>query len=536
MEDKDLIRVSDEITFNQDNERRPAVLGEIDFSSHKKRIIRKIVEKNAEDMNSSSFWVPSMNRNLKAVTVEELKNDDNILAVLSALSCAFALAGNELTFARDNSAKAYVLYLRSAFLITSIASVIWIVRRYQMLLVIKVLTYTVGVKDTIWTSGLYKLMIIEILIHSIFSPPGFDYFFDVNSLGYTITYSIDDIFTFFAMLRLYTLLRLFGHHSIYTQKTAETICERNGESADSIFALKSFIQDSPFLGIGIVFISLSLFSAIVMRIAERPERITNDGLAESSNLYELSDNLWVIFFTTTTVGYGNIVPMTNMGRLTCILACIFGNMYLGLLIVAINQKMDHNDNENLAYSWIFRHYIKDDTKKYALRSIREAVKLYLLSKRWKCKCISKIKPNNSVKLGNFQFQFDFLYLNKAQYLKKCQIYRELKKNLQKFSELRDKSRNIGRKDIENIKLIEDTVRVDTSIIFNKIQRMVNKDTLLINSQTSLSQHRIEKRLSEVKEMATKMRRMMRSGIRRQTTQGESPLINRESSQLNNLLS
>ena len=535
MADNNFFEGLDVVTINQDNDRRSAVLGEIDFTSHKKRVIRKHVEERQEDKTSSCFWVPSMNRNLKSITIEELKNDDNILAILSSLSCGFAVAGNELTFSRDNTEYSYVLYLRLAFLITSIASLIWVIRRYQMLLVLKVLTYTVGVNDSLWSSGLYKTMVIELVIHSIFSPPGFDYFFDVNSLGYTITYSLDDIFTFFAFFRLYTLLRLFGHHSIYTQKTAETVCERNGESADSIFALKSFIKDSPFLGIGIVFISLSLISALVMKIAERPDKVLSDGEVQASALSELSDNLWVIFFTTTTVGYGNIVPLTHMGRLTCILACIFGNMYLGMLVVAINQKMDHNDNENLAYSWIFRYYIKDDTRKYALNSVRLAVKLYLLGKRWNCKCISRIKPNSAVSLDGIYLKFDLRYLTKAQYLKKCQLYRDLKLNLEKFSDLKESSRNIGRKDIENIKLIEDTVRVDTSIIFNKIQKMVNKDTLLVNSQTSLSQHRIEKKLSEIQKSANSMRKMMRSSIRRKTSQDDSLLLSMKMTS-NNLLS
>jgi hypothetical protein len=92
---------------------------------------------------------------LKSIAIEELKNDDNIIAVLSSISCACALAGNEQTFLRYSDEDSYVLYFRCALLIISIASVIWIVRRYQMLLIQQVLTYTVGVKDTLWTSGLW---------------------------------------------------------------------------------------------------------------------------------------------------------------------------------------------------------------------------------------------------------------------------------------------------------------------------------------------------------------------------------------------
>lgn len=517
----------------EDNDRRSAVFDNINFLAHKKRAVRRLPVGKTEETQSNSFCVPPTNKNLKSIAIEELKNDDNIIAVLSSISCACALAGNEQTFLRYSDEDSYVLYFRCALLIISIASVIWIVRRYQMLLIQQVLTYTVGVKDTLWTSGLWKTMIIEITIHAIFSPPGIDYFFTVNTLGYEIEYSLDDIFTIFAMFRLYTLLRLFGHHSIYTQKTAETVCERNGESADSIFALKSFIQDSPFMGIGIVFISLSLFSAVVMRIFERPSRL-EDNERISSGLSELSDNLWVIFFTTTTVGYGNIFPITHMGRLTCILACIFGNMYLGMLVVAINQKMDHSDSENLAYSWIYRHYIKSSTRRHALKSIRLAATLYLLSKRWKCRCLSKIKPNASVSLGEAVLLFDQRFLNNEQFVKKCQIYRSLKSHLNKMSDILDDARNIGRKEIENIKLIEDTVRVDTSIIFNKIQKMVTRETLLINSQTSGSQHKIEKKLTEVKEAANKMRKMLRASLRRQNTQDDSPLT-RKTSILNRFL-
>ena len=241
------------------NERRPGLVGLKSFTSQK-RVPRhqSIPLFSAEEKYSNSFIVPPVNKYLKNIAKEELKNDDNILAVLASLACAFALTENEETFARVPEEDSYTLYLRCGIAIFSIASIIWVLRRYQILLLLKVLDYKVGVTDTVITSGLYKQMIPEILIMCIISPIGFDYFFEFQTLGYKITYSLDDICTFFTLLRLYTLLRLFGHHSIYTQNTAETICERNGESACATFALKSFIQDSPFLGIGIVFFSLSL--------------------------------------------------------------------------------------------------------------------------------------------------------------------------------------------------------------------------------------------------------------------------------------
>lgn len=514
----DLAKVAPEkIPEDSFESRRPALFRGFDNNkiTRKRHYPHNSTWNSVDDRDPGTFEVPQTNKHLKRLALEELKNDDIILAILSALCAGFALAENEETFYRIPENESYTLYLRLGIVIFSLASVIWVIRRYQMILLLEVLKYTVGTSDTLITTGLYKPMMLEIFISCIFSPPGYDYYFSFDTLGYTITYSIDDIFTFFALLRLYNLLRLFGHHSIYTQSTAETVCERHGQSADTVFALKSYIQDSPFVGIIIVFLSISLFSAACMRIAERPERYS-DGTVAQSSLENLSDNLWVIFYTTTTVGYGNIYPVTHMGRLTCIIACIFGNMYLGMLVVAIHQKMDHDDNENLAYSWIYRYHSKSSLEIYAKNAIRCAGKLYLLSKKWPKGCISKIKPNPQVKIENKTFDFDLKYLSFEQYRKKSDIYREMKKNLMKMEKVVTYARNAGQKDAETIKLIDDTVRVDTSLILRKIQNMINKETLLTNSAIISSQQSMEQKLAEVNDNANNLRKIFRRGLRKKT--------------------
>eukprot|EP00347_Sterkiella_histriomuscorum_P009539 403340817 len=49
----------------------------------------------------------------------------------------------------------------------------------------------------------------------------------------------------------------------------------------------------------------------------------------------------------TTAGYGDLAPITVMGRLTCILACLCGVATISLFIVSINQlsRLDQNDEE-----------------------------------------------------------------------------------------------------------------------------------------------------------------------------------------------
>ena len=101
-------------------EKRRAIIGN-EVISIRKKIIRREDNDNlsASEKYSASFTVPTVNKNLKKIAKEELKNDDNILAVLASLSCAFALADNEQTFMKVPEPDSYCLYLRCGILIFS---------------------------------------------------------------------------------------------------------------------------------------------------------------------------------------------------------------------------------------------------------------------------------------------------------------------------------------------------------------------------------------------------------------------------------
>jgi hypothetical protein len=48
---------------------------------------------------------------------------------------------------------------------------------------------------------------------------------------------------------------------------------------------------------------------------------------------------WFIFITMTTVGYGDIVPSTHMGRLTSVVACFVGIVIQSLITAALANLM-----------------------------------------------------------------------------------------------------------------------------------------------------------------------------------------------------
>lgn len=69
--------------------------------------------------------------------------------------------------------------------------------------------------------------------------------------------------------------------------------------------------------------------------------------------YEYKINpIWQMFVTMSTVGYGDIVPKSHLGRLITGLACIWGMFLLSLLMVTLNELINFDENEDLSFKFL----------------------------------------------------------------------------------------------------------------------------------------------------------------------------------------
>ena len=465
----------------------------------------------------SAYLVPRSNQNIMDSFKSELVNDDTVLSLINIIVCGVSLVQHNMFFENGYKFTEFITNLRVIILVLSISSILWIIRRYQVILAIKLANYQVSLSDNLLSTGLYKPMAAEICLAFIVAYPNFDSTFSVEMLGFTVEYSLSALLTFVSMLRLYMILRLFGHYSEYTQPKALKISKKHSVHADSYFALKCYIQDSPFIGIAIFFMAMSTFTATAMMLCEEPDREI-DGVANQSTLKAFWDNLWVIFYTSTTVGYGNIYPMTHVGRGICILSCILGNMYLGMLVVSIHHKMELDEGQNLSYAWISRKYISKDIKKYAKISIRKAVTLYLLSKRWKSKTVSRIKPNGLVNYKGKVLKNDLLSLTQDQFRAKLRIYRGLREALEQFNDLHKKSRDVGRSEINILYDFEDAVRVDFPLIAKAVKAKMKKEDVVISEKLASSFISLEENSVKVKDFSKLLKKKISHALRRKNTQ------------------
>lgn len=467
---------------------------------------------------SSAFDVPRYNSHMMDAAKKELRNDDTIIAVTNFTICSLSFIQHGLFFESNYKSTEFVTYLRILILALSLSNILWIVRRYEIKLIMLLVRYKVSTRDTLFSTGLYKIMFIELIFALVIIPPYVDLTFDVEMLGFTVEYSLSTVLTFVSMMKLYVIVRLFGHYTEYTQEKAEIICSKHAVSANAFFALKCYIKDSPFIGIGSFFFTMSIFSSLAMKLCEEPDRLmVGEESPIESTLRAFWDDMWVIFYTTTTIGYGNIYPFTHLGRVICILACILGNMYLGMLVVSINRKMEHDEGQNLSYAWISREYLKKDIKKTATNAIRKAATLFLLHKKWNSKAISPIKPNGIVVYKGIWVKNDLCHMTKSQYMKKISIYRDLKKSLMTLKDLNTQAREVGTSDFDLILQFEDAARIEFPKITKKIREKINREEVKKSDLIAESFKPMEDASDNIREFSKAMRRKISHAVRRKTT-------------------
>jgi hypothetical protein len=76
---------------------------------------------------------------------------------------------------------------------------------------------------TLFSTGLWKFLMLEIIINSITCPPSLDTTFEMKSVGNPLVYSLDALCSFCSLFRMYTVLRLFEHYSHWTNERSRRV-------------------------------------------------------------------------------------------------------------------------------------------------------------------------------------------------------------------------------------------------------------------------------------------------------------------------
>jgi len=325
-----------------------------------------------------------LKRHIHADHYKKIRNINRQTCFNAILSLVLAITSNEIHWTRtkviegDTPAQGPITepdffnvtteVIKFAVTINVLFIVFGIFRYYSATLELKKLESSMLPQDTFYSAGYLPLYLFETFV-CLIHPLPIVYFTWVKSErgGVKTHYGSDDIFTVLMLPRVYLLFRVFRDSYGMNNENSRyvgSLCRVNLDSAFVTF--KGLMQEQPILIVPCLYIFVIAVLSYALCVFERP-------LDDQFN--DIRNGIWVIFVTMTTVGYGDMYPSTDLGRMVAILACASALLILMLLIIGMTSYMAPDAKEFKVF-----HILKYKRWKSAMK-VQGAI---VIQSFWRC--------------------------------------------------------------------------------------------------------------------------------------------------------
>ena len=180
---------------------------------------------------------------------------------------------------------------------------------------------------------------------------------------------LNSIFTSITIFRIWFIFKLYLVSSISYSQRSFRIAKINNVKLGLKFPFKANMADNSLAINILLFIMCLLVFSYDLRIYERYFDELNE-----SNLGNYLNDLWCIFITMTTVGYGDISPKSFFGRLISVVTCLFGVFLVGLVVISVTSYFNLEGIESNVYKILLKSKKMEKRNKSALNSIVQYLK------------------------------------------------------------------------------------------------------------------------------------------------------------------
>jgi hypothetical protein len=192
--------------------------------------------------------------------------------------------------------------------------------------------------------------------------PYLNFNWKMKILGNEVTYSIDMILLILSIFRFSEFIKIFSFWYIFTSERSTRIFNLlNGnylrKSTNWGFSFKVTTKYFNLLSLIPIFMIVIYLYALVFKVVED---FDPEGVYTRFN--NITNCLWFILVTMTTIGYGDFTPVTMIGRIIIVTCCIVGVFMISLIFSSFVVLTDLENSELEAYNQIEYFYLKDQNQ------------------------------------------------------------------------------------------------------------------------------------------------------------------------------
>jgi len=203
--------------------------------------------------------------------------------------------------------------------------------RYKIHKYYQNLKFILSLRATIPSQNIkvWKLL-IEILCHIILPYPGLNYNFQVYVLGVKVNYSLDMILFTISIIRLYVIFKIIKIYNTYTNSRGQKLNSFFGNKDIWMFLYRTNLKNNGFITVAFIFLIIAFACSYVFKVFE------NYQMDETSTEFGYFFNcLWLLVQSIATIGYGDLVPNTIIGRIILAFVCMMGVFIQSLFTVSM---------------------------------------------------------------------------------------------------------------------------------------------------------------------------------------------------------
>ena len=269
-----------------------------------------------------------------------------------------------------------------------------IIRYYHYFYLYKNKKYIQSYNNFFQTS-LFKYLIIEFILAILHPNLLFKNKYFTTDEKYNLkkfTYYVNDIFSLIQCTRLLYLIEIFVICSQFYSARADRICKMMGKKLDLFFSFRALFINRTALMLGYCSIIICCMLAYMLKILSYPVNYDLDTKFKS-----IGNCFWFVVITMTTVGYGDIFPISTLGRVLGMIIAMSGTVVVALIVSFFNEKTTMSKEETNTLDFLQRVNEKLEIRKASAIYFKTNM-MYIINKKKMEKGVIPPTKSNKKKL------------------------------------------------------------------------------------------------------------------------------------------